>query len=69
MNRIKKQRKFPTGDMNASVSDVEFNLAMCSLVERGLMEELLIDGVIHYQITSLGLQVGHHMDSDHRTRN
>jgi hypothetical protein len=64
-----KKNKAPFSRDDVNMSDAEFNLAMSGLLEKGLVEELIIDGILHYQITELGLQVGSHMYSDHHTQN
>lgn len=51
------------------VSSKLFDEAMQSLLDKGLIETIDVDGDIRYRLTTLGLQIQTHMNSDPSQRN
>lgn len=51
------------------MSDQAFEEAMKGLLEKGLVEEKIIDGVKHYRVTSVGEVVYDHAKGDPSERN
>jgi len=51
------------------MSEEDFKKTMLELVSKGLAEEIIVDGVMQYALTSLGIVVGEHMDSDPSVQN
>ena len=47
----------------------EFSLAINGLISKGLVEEVVIDGVINYRLTNIGVQIGSHLDSNIKEQN
>ena len=45
------------------MSSSEFALAIKGLLDKGLVEEVIVDGEINYRLTSIGCQIGPHMTS------
>ena len=43
--------------------------ALNSLIDDGLVEEVIINGEVKYQLTSIGRSVGMHLQSDISTHN
>lgn len=41
-----------------------FHEAVIGLIEKGLVEEVVVDGEVKYQLTKLGEQIGPHLNSD-----
>lgn len=64
-----KKNKAPFSRQDVDMSDSEFNTAMSGLLDKGLVEEFIIDGIVYYMITDLGLKIGSHLDSDPKTQN
>ena len=54
---------------DSDLSEDEFNLAISGLMEKGLVELTVIDGVTHYILTDMGAAIGQHMDSDPSKQN
>ena len=52
-------------DMNKQ----EFMLAIEGLIDKGLVEEVIIDGERHYRLTEIGLMIGKHLDSNIKDQN
>jgi hypothetical protein len=57
-------KKAPFNFSDSDLQKSEFDAAIQSLVEKGMVSTIVIDGEIHYQITDLGIMVGSHIDSD-----
>lgn len=51
------------------VSEEDFKKTMLELVSKGLAKEIIVDGVMQYALTDLGVVVGEHMDSDPSKQN
>lgn len=62
---------FPRKRMQADLrmKDDEFDTAIKGLLEKGLMEEQVIDNEPHYRITDLGKSVHKHSASDPKNQN
>ena len=54
---------------NSGMSEAAFDEAIQGLIEKGIVEEVVIDGEVHYQLTPLGLAIGPHLESDPSTQN
>lgn len=64
-----KQRvPFSRADVD-DMSDSEFEVAMSGLLDKGLVEKLIINGIEHYLLTEIGAEVGAHLNSEPSTRN
>lgn len=59
--------EFNYEDLNLSKKD--FELAVKGLIDKGLLEEVLIEGQIKYRLTKIGMIVGGHLDSDPKFQN
>lgn len=68
---MKHKKYFTKERARASLrmDDQEFDKAMQSLLEKGLMEEKDFDGIKHYRITQLGKEVYPHVSSEPSERN
>lgn len=51
------------------VSSNVFDQAIQSLLDKGLVETIDVNGDIHYRLTTLGLQIQNHLNSDPSQRN
>lgn len=52
-----------------NLTDDEFNQGIKSLIEKGLVEEVIVNDEVLYKLTSNGKIVGKHMMSDPKTKN
>lgn len=53
----------------SGMSEDEFNEAIQGLIEKGLVEEVMVDGEVQYRLTMVGQAVGAHMESEPAVRN
>jgi len=53
----------------SDMSEKEFNIAIQSLMEKGLVSKTIIDGETYYCLTNIGLIVSSHIDSEQSLRN
>lgn len=63
----KTKREFKKSDLKFSNKD--FDKAIQALVDKGLVEQISVDGETHYKLTNLGLQIRTHVNSDPDQRN
>lgn len=63
MNNLKKSSE----DVGMSKQDLEKTLQ--SLVDKGLVRKVLVDGEVKYQLTYAGRATALHLDSDSNTKN
>lgn len=61
--------RMPFCQADSDLSIEEFDLAISGLKDKGLVEEIMIDGVQYYLLTEMGAMIGSHMDSDSATHN
>lgn len=54
---------------SSGMSEKDFDEAIQGLIEKGLVEEVMVDGEVQYRLTLVGQAVGHHMESDPTNRN
>ena len=63
-------KKEPFAYSNESgMSESDFDEAIKGLIEKGLVEEVMVDGEVHYRLTLEGQAVGQHMESNPADRN
>lgn len=46
------------------MSAESFHKAIRGLIEKGILEEVILDGEVKYQLTKVGEQIGPHLTSD-----
>lgn len=59
----------PFSKYDSDLPEEEFDTAIAGLLQKGLIEQLTIDGVVHYILTDIGMAVGSHIDSDPSIQN
>ena len=59
----------PFSKHDSDLPDDEFDRAIAGLLQKGLIEQLTIDGVVHYMLTDIGMVIGSHIDSDPSEQN
>lgn len=64
---LRSRAPFCKEDSDLSSSD--FDKAISGLLDKGLVEKLIIDGVEHFILTDIGAAIGQHMDSDPSKQN
>lgn len=63
------KEKFSFKKEDVAMNDMEFDLAINGLIDKGLVKEEIIDGKILYYLTDIGFLVSTHIDSDSSLRN
>jgi hypothetical protein len=63
------KERAPFSKYDSDLPSEEFDLAVAGLLQKGLIKQLVIDGVVHYILTDMGAAVGQHIDSDPSTQN
>lgn len=61
--------RMPFCQADSDLSNEEFNLAISGLIEKGLVEEIIIDGIQYYMLTDMGAAIGSHIDSNPANHN
>lgn len=51
------------------LSNKEFKEAVSNLIDKGIVEEVIIDGEVEYKVTYIGLQIYNHLYSDKSEQN
>jgi len=54
---------------NKEYDEADITSALTALVNKGLVEEVIVDGEIQYRLTSIGEKVADHLGSDSKDRN
>jgi hypothetical protein len=54
---------------DSGMSEKDFNEAIQGLIEKGMVQEVMVAGKIQYQLTSFGQAIGLHLESDASTQN
>jgi len=67
-NIRRKQMSFTRAEIK-NISDEEFNLAIKSLIDKGLIYLSIIDNKETYCVTSIGREVYSHLDSSFEDQN
>lgn len=60
-NCMSPNKPFNSDDWDDSLE--EFDEGIKGLIDKGIVEEIIIDGEINYQLTNVGLQLGPHLNS------
>jgi DNA-binding HxlR family transcriptional regulator len=53
----------------SGMSQKDFDEAIDGLIEKGMVQKVVIDGEVQYKLTALGQAVGGHLDSNHSDKN